>query len=736
MNKKGMSQIMLTLIISTIGIASIFLGVYLAYTQFASDMGISYNIPNSLSSQPNYPSKIVITNVYSEEFDTSDCSTLFSSDFCNSLGLEADLTYVYYRVEFKYTGNPSFVSLLVTEKQGGAVEEKQVVMTSTGYIVHYDTSANIRFVAVKNEDEECSDTNDIFSLSSDDSISKLYYLDANGKEVEGPYKESHDYCMTKIEKDIDVGVCSVGVSDDGSNLKFTVDTSFTGNDLKVIKPSAILDIYMHDKDGSYQKVSSTTFDSKKPGWEDSSYPYRILFDMSKVTAEEPGPIKSDKRVVNLSVKLDKLGDVFTEDMCNDVEVVKDDGTSSVIIPRDITGISLDADGNCKEVNISILSDINKNNKFYVYIGGTTTPSTISDDADYRYEIVLLGNKDISAIPQCGRSWLEPSYDDPNCVMPTVFEGYPGTSYNAVNIMYNDNTKTDKLYTAITGRAHVVIGKYFDHNVTFEGVPYEMNADTANVVINYGIVSNASIVFWNGTAYDDILHIYPNLLGNLGYNAKDFSLLGDISECDNGGNCRDDGCVFNDEDNICYDPCNIDKGTGTIDFVVYCMFEKTHYNDSCKCVDDSSVTNPPPSYPEGIGIMLELNFYNYNDGDNVPLIKMIGVTYWDYNLTYTIPQGTVESIYDGYDCTNPKLIELTLPPCTCSDGNTCPAGSTCSDGNTCPDTSCYVEDASTDYFYYAKVSIDSPFFDEYSWAKGNNYQSGTSNYYYIAPAEGG
>jgi len=168
MNKKGMSGIMLTLIISTIGIASIFIGVFLAYHSFAKDMGISYEIPTSISSEPNYPSKIVITGVEHTDFNKTSCAGVFSENFCNSLGLEENLNYTYVKISFDYMGNPSPVFLSVTEKQeqGSSSIEKTVVTSSTGYIVHFSTSASVHFIAVKNTEPECNGATVIYTLSS------------------------------------------------------------------------------------------------------------------------------------------------------------------------------------------------------------------------------------------------------------------------------------------------------------------------------------------------------------------------------------------------------------------------------------------------------------------------------------------------------------------------------------------------------------------------------------------
>ena len=401
LNKKGVTEVMLVLIISGIAVALLFVGVFLSYEAFSEDLGIDFK-KSQLIARPHYstPSKIIITKVYREDVDKQTCeqhcvSVHTDIPLQNSCKNDCEqyvdgLNYSRWYVFFEYQGAvASKLTLHVFEETIRTDQHvlADVVKDTTDSLLVYGNDGMFTFTKVK--EEPCQGNLTITFIADQDQNAEVYYLG-----VKEPYFHENDFCVSPAPRDVNVSIneLDLDANNDGTLGDIITDISITGSEVVELCPKANAIIAMTNKSGEEIPLPSCTFEidtnrSNAPGgWYDEAWEYRVKFNLSNDAGEEI--TVPELGVINLDFSSAK--DYYNiSDCAKEIVITRTYDGAPKLLSR-VTSTST-VDGFCRRAKVEFVVNVSDTNDgelpfetgnvltFFAYFGNTD--STVDESTD-------------------------------------------------------------------------------------------------------------------------------------------------------------------------------------------------------------------------------------------------------------------------------------------------------------------------------------------------------------------
>ncbi len=431
LSRKGITSILMTLILSAIVVSLLFLGVFYSYKSLAKDMGVKFSL-DSLKQKPTFSYKgyLEIRSITQFVTNSSKCSDNCLNQNCKTSGGSYDsactqkcshyckleypngLNYSVWDISYTYHGYvESPIGVDLYEDQSGLGVGKNVYSNSSEETLpEMDGSFNVKLKIYPN----CK-SNITINLTAID--------DPNVKPATNT--STYDFCVGLPVRDVDVAVGNVfNVKDSStSSYKISSNVSITGKDVPKLCPSADVYFFMlNNSNGRQLPVLSSAGDmyyasvdtnrSNSPmHWFDLDEFYRVGFNLTNDLPFDIDLSNPETADVVLDISPSRLGyetNLTPEDVINSTAIVSADAdqTSVVALDRNVTILDTDANGYVTKFRVEFVLDGSKigdvvNNKcgngdsnftkgctlnFYAYLNKTTTEMYSQFDTAQYYPV--------------------------------------------------------------------------------------------------------------------------------------------------------------------------------------------------------------------------------------------------------------------------------------------------------------------------------------------------------------
>jgi len=376
MNKKGLTDVILVLVLSGIAVALIFIGIIYTYTSLACYTGVDLSQKFMAGGTPgqfanagiellNINTKFTNLAICENDCDTrctfdttclSDCQTECAK-------YQPEVEYVSYSFRVVYRGaSESIISIIGSEKQTMSDVDADVFINSTpsklGANNEYTFSAVLPIIPNCEADFNVS-------ISAEPSIGVINTTWWNHTK----------FCVSPEARDVNVIVNDVSYN----SVNVTANVSITGSDVGELCPQAIAGFYVRRNSTMFSdallvntsnRICSFVIDTnvtrlERNNWYNDYWKLRTTVNV----LNDVGPLSSDE-LVSVLLDFSNLGfDANITDCTKELVVTKSDGINT--LDRYVVQKATDNDGHCirAEVwfNYGELSWANNTwKKFYVY----------------------------------------------------------------------------------------------------------------------------------------------------------------------------------------------------------------------------------------------------------------------------------------------------------------------------------------------------------------------------------
>lgn len=383
--KKGITGVLLLLIVSGIAISLLFLGIFFAYKSMAEAVGVKFDISTlKLNPYYGYKSKIIILSVDKNITNQTYCNDSCNNDESCKLGCVtlypiADANYSHWFIKLRYEGfvrSPVEYRVIENCTKGDEETIGLIALNNTPPLVYWEEYG---IDIIKEIFYECTGNISFYLSAINDPGAELYHIE-NGKEVKGPYNESNEFCASPPPRDVNVSINEIWFDTTTKNI--IVNASITGSDVFELCPNASGVITMTNETDEEEVVEpyftlETNRSRRSGGWYDWSYLYRIKFYVHNDLGVD---VSNEVAVVNLSFK--QYQDYYNITDCSEI-VITDESNKKV--GRNITSETYDSNGYCINATIEFVVDSigsGETKYFYAYFGSGT--STLNDDVSQYY----------------------------------------------------------------------------------------------------------------------------------------------------------------------------------------------------------------------------------------------------------------------------------------------------------------------------------------------------------------
>jgi hypothetical protein len=363
MNKKGLTDVILVLVLSGIAVALIFIGIIYTYNSLACYVGVNlsqskYMAGPSPGQFANAGIEIISNNTYFTNL--TDCRNRCSSQSCNDecrTKYKIGVDYVFYTFNIKYLGTlDSRINIKGTEKQTNSNIEADIYDETTMSKLH--TSGTHVFSRAFPISRSCeSDFNVTFKV-----------VDVLTGVLPTFWSNHTNFCIAPQAKDINVSVNSVS----SNQTNVIANVSITGTDVAELCPQAIADIYVRRTGTSFDysylanqtDICSFVIDTnstrvEKNNWlSDDRYDFRTKLTVINDLGITPASGELIEATVTFPAKTKMIN-------CTDLVVTDSNGLDD--LPRKIISETYSA-GFCSSAKIWFSSGSSESwpKTFYVY----------------------------------------------------------------------------------------------------------------------------------------------------------------------------------------------------------------------------------------------------------------------------------------------------------------------------------------------------------------------------------